>query len=137
MTTPTERTSYSKGNSTCYGYIAEWRLKPESAVLKTLLPYPDVSPKWAQALYTVSELARLGPDANKLVRPYIHEIDTFNKSQHGLVNELAAEAIIACLKTVVRYNMIEHIEWRTVRIRLTSSHEMVLDDRDTEVEVTE
>ena len=136
MTEEPDRTNYGEGSLTTYGYIAEWRLKPESALLGTLLSHSDVGSEWKQAPYIVSKLARLGPDASRLVRPYLPEYD-FGKSEHGLIDILAAQAVIACLKTSLRDNLLEHIEWRIVLVKLTASHKMTRADDDDDVKAAE
>lgn len=120
----TEGKSYSSSHSSCYGYIVEWRLKPESVVLRTLLPYNDVQEDWHQGPYTIDTIGRItDTEADKLVRPYIPRYDG-DISKHGVVGKSVAEAIVACLKTSIRESMLNHIEWRLVKVHVETTHKV-------------
>ncbi len=129
MTEPDDRENYGSGTHTCYGYIAEWRLKPESTILEKLLGPFDVTAKWQRAPYALSELKRLGPDASKIIQPYLPAHD-FGRASHGLATWDVAIAIIACIKTGLKKNLLPHIEWRLVLVRLEDSYKItrVADD---------
>lgn len=119
----------SSHDSTGYGYMVEWRLKEESKALTNIvLANYDLSTKWQQAQYNIDTLGKLSD--TKLIRPYIsNSISYLEKSQYGLVTELVAEAILACLKTSVDPRLEDHIEWRIACFKLKTSHEMIRDDK--------
>ena len=127
----TERENYGSGRSTCSGYIAEWRLKPGSVALCALLPYSDVGEKWSRANYDVAQLPRLGFDTQSLIRPYIPQHD-WGKAEHHLLDKDVALAVVACLKTSIKQRLLEHIEWRIVRIRLEATHKLTREDGNSE-----
>ena len=125
MTGIEEDRKYGSGNSTSHGYMVEWRLKPESVVLATLLRHNDVGERWLQAPYEISQLGRHG-DAQKVVQPRISKFDggLFGMSENGLVSHRVAVAVCACLRTSIEERLLKHIEWRIVRIELQKSYQL-------------
>ena len=125
--------SYGKGQSTCYGYMIEWRLKPESKILALLLRHDEVEANWKRAPYSISELKRLGPDADKIIRPYIPKYD-HGISEHQLLDKRVAEAVIACLKTIVPERLLDNLEWLLVLVKLETSWNLVQEEEDKDKE---
>lgn len=131
-----EKTNYGSGNSTCHGYILEWRLKPESAPLADLLPrhLSQTSEDWEHGPYNIEQLGQLGDPAEKLIRPMIDKKYDWGKSEHGLVSHRVAVAILACLRTALPEKLLKHVEWRIVRVKLEKSHKLTRDDDDLDAE---
>ena len=121
-----EKESYGHSNLTTYGYMVEWRLKPESAAITDLLGVHDVKPEWRKGPYSIEQLGLVG-DAQKLIRPCI-EKGFGDMERQGLVGRKVAIAIIACMETSLRPKILKHIEWRIVRIKLEKSHTLTRDD---------
>ena len=117
----TDTKSYGAGNFTSCGYIVEWRLKPESAVIGCVNGNTDVKAEWRQAPYTAIKMV-LGPDASAMVRPIIQGPFAERLAEYDVVERDVGEAIIACLKTGIKRSMRQHIEWRLVRVTLHLSH---------------
>ncbi len=115
---------YRSGSGTSYGFIVEWRLKPESVLLSELLSYDAVQKEWCQAPYSIKDFVKLSEiEANLIIRPYIKE-SYFGGHPSDVVDKLVGEAIIACLKTSTPYKMIAHIEWRLTRVCEKYSHKI-------------
>lgn len=127
--------SYGRGKSTGYGYILEWRLKPESVPLIDVLPrgLGQVGKDWSQGPYQIEQLGRLGVDAERLIRPMIEKFD-WGRSEHGLVSLKVSKAILACLLTSIPEGLLKNVEWRIVRIRLEKSYELILDNPGSDAE---
>jgi len=129
--TDEERKEYGRGTATDYGYIVEWKLKEGSEAIADIhSKLGEPKKQWNHAGYEISEL--IGVKGN-IVHPVISNRDK-ELSDHGLVRKNVAVAIYYCLLTYVIPNLIKHLDWRIVRIKLETEHKMTLDDNDKETE---
>ena len=117
---PTEKLAdCGRGDSRSYGHIVEWRLKPGSEALDDVLPYNDVGKDWKHMPYDVAQLPiNEQHTANRLIRPYVKELDGKRIGHHGLVTKVVAEAVLACFKTALTRAQEIHCEFRIKCVRV-------------------
>ena len=135
--TPKSDDVHESSKGTNHGYIVEWR---GVGGVKIMAPIDQVYPReeWGQAPYDIKKM-RLDGNAMTLVRPVISHWDDVlsphSLSAHGLVSILVAEAIIACLKTLVVAHpeldpLADCIEFRARHCKLTFDWKVTKDPMD-------
>lgn len=129
-----EKKEYGSGRMSAYGYVVEWRLKPDSASLESLCGYGFArADTWSQAPYLIDQLGRHASGVEKLVRPYIRQDDE-RIAEHGLCRRDVAEAVMACLKTSIESKFLDHLEWRIARIEAKSEYTLTRSEDHQELE---
>lgn len=123
-----EPEKYQSGSSDGYGYVLQWRLKPESEALADIFSkMGDPGKVWSNAPYSIEDLGIIGEISKVLVRPMIKKYDA-DLSKYGLVRRDIAVAIHACLLTSTPSKLLKHVEWRISRLKIKTSHNIVYDN---------
>lgn len=133
----TDENIEGSGRGTMTGYIVEWRCTKEVVVCGGS-SFWDCFPKmeWGHAPYSIKSL-QVGDEAKRLTRPVISDWDSgpHSLSQHGLVREIVAEAILACVKTQIEDDLglqgiKDFIELRVRKCALTYEYKVVREGKD-------
>lgn len=130
-----EKKDYGSGRMSAYGYVVEWRIKPESAAIGDFFGWDFAqAERWTKAPYSIEQLGRHSAAvAEKLIRPCIRRDDECI-GDHGLVRRDVAEAVLASLKTMLDRKQLPHLEWRIARIEVTSSYSLIRSEENHEAE---
>lgn len=131
-TSAEKRESYGNGRSTRFGYRLEWRLTTAAVEANKALgfdmswaPLGKVGKDWERSPYDIKALpvGPVGEGMRKVIQPTIGQFDD-HLVRHGLVTRRVAEAVFACLRTVIPKQDLGNIEWRIVEIELKETHSM-------------